>query len=186
MASRKTVIEFTAKNPAYRVVHENLTDMTQVTSAMTYQKGSWVLHMLRQRMGDDRFWTGIRDYYARHRDGNATTANFREAMERASGENLTAFFDQWLNRGGIPVVEGTWRWDAAAKQVRIALRQTQSGVPFQFPIDVGIQFAGAALRVERLTFTGATAVLTVATEQAPTSVVLDPNVRLLFDGRLTP
>ena len=184
-ASRKTVVDFTAKNPAYRVVHENLTDMAQVTSAMTYQKGGWVLHMLRQRLGDDRFWTGIRDYYARYRDGNASTANFREAMERASGEKLSAFFDQWLYWGGIPVIEGSWRWDAAAKQVRIELRQTQSGAPFEFPLDLGIQLPGAEQRIERVTVTGTTAVFKVAAEKAPTSVTLDPNVRLLFDGQLT-
>jgi aminopeptidase N len=184
-ASRKTVVDFTAKNPAYRVVHEHLTDMAQVTSAMTYQKGSWVLHMLRQRMGDDRFWMGIRDYYARYRDGNASTANFREAMERASGEDLTAYFDQWLYRGGIPVIEGNWRWDSAARQVRIELRQAQSGAAFQFPLDVGIQVPGAEQRIERVMVTGTTAVFTVAADQAPTSVTLDPNVRLLFDGKLT-
>jgi aminopeptidase N len=184
-ASRKTVVDFTAKNPTYRVVHENLTDMAQVTSSMTYQKGSWTLHMLRQRLGDDRFWAGIRDYYARHRDGNASTADFRDAMERASGEKLSAFFDQWLYRGGIPVVEGTWRWDAAAKQIRIELKQTQSGAPFQFPLDVGMQFPGAVQRIERVTVTGSTAVFNIAAEQAPTSVMLDPNMQLLFDGQLT-
>jgi aminopeptidase N len=184
-ASRKTVVDFTAKNPAYRVVHANLTDMAQVTSSMTYQKGSWVLHMLRQRLGDDRFWAGIRDYYARHRDGNASTADFREAMERASGENLSAFFDQWLYRGGIPVIEGSWWWDAAAKQVRIELRQTQSGAPFQFPLEVGIQLPGAEQRIERVTVTGTTTVFNVAAENAPTAVTLDPKVRLLFDGQIT-
>jgi aminopeptidase N len=184
-ASRKTVVDFTAKNPVYRVVHENLTDMAQVTSSMTYQKGAWTLHMLRKRLGDDRFWAGIRDYYARHRDGNASTADFRDAMERASGETLSAFFDQWLYRGGIPVIEGTWRWDAAAKQVRITLRQTQPGAPFQFPLDVGLQFSGAALRIERVSVTGTTAEFSVAAEEAPTSVTLDPNMRLLFDGQLT-
>jgi aminopeptidase N len=184
-ASRKTVVDFTAKNPAYRVVHENLTDMAQVTSAMTYQKGAWMLHMLRQRLGDDRFWAGIRDYYARHRDGNASTADFRDAMERASGESLSAFFDQWLYRGGIPMIDGNWRWDSAAKLVRIELRQSQSGAPFQFPLDVRIQLPGGEHRIERVTVTGTTAEFSVVAENEPTSVTLDPNTRLLFSGQLT-
>lgn len=181
-ASRKTVVDFTAKNSAYRVVHENLTDMAQVTSAMTYQKGSWVLHMLRQRMGDERFWAGIREYYARYRNGNASTTDFRHAMERAAGDDLSGFFDQWLYRGGIPVLEGTWHWDAASKQLKIELRQVQAGAPFQFPLEVGIQLPGFALRVEQLKFVGDSMTLTVAAAQQPDSVVLDPNVRLLFDG----
>ena len=180
--SRRRVVDFDAKDPAYRVVHERLADMAKVTSAMTYQKGSWVLHMLRQRMGDDRFWAGIRDYYARHRDGSASTADFRAAMERAAGEDLGAFFDQWLYRGGIPRVDGTWYWDAKAKRLEIAMRQVQPGVPFTFPLEVGIEVAGAAPRVERLVFEDGVATLALNVDQAPTAVLLDPAVRALFEG----
>ena len=183
--SRKSVVDFYAKTPDYRVVHENLTDMAQVTSAMTYQKGSWVLHMLRQRMGDDRFWAGIRDYHARFRDGQASTTDFRQAMERASGEQLSAFFDQWLYRGGVPKIDGSWHWDAGSKQVTIELRQLQPGAPFAFPLEVGIELAGAKPRLERLEFTGGSARFTIAAEQAPNAIVLDPNVRALFDGQIT-
>jgi aminopeptidase N len=183
--SRKTVLEFYAKTPDYRVVHENLSDMAQVTNGMTYQKGSWVLHMLRQRMGDDRFWAGIRDYYARYKNANASTTDFRLAMERVSGLELSAFFKQWLYRGGVPRLEGTWQWDATAKQVVVELTQTQPGEPFQLPLDVGFTLAGGKRRVERADLTAHSARFTFASDQEPTAVDLDPNVRLLFDGHLT-
>jgi len=182
--SRKTVLDFYAKTPDYRVVHENLADMAQVTNAMTYQKGSWVLHMLRQRMGDDLFWAGIRDYYAQFRNANASTTDFRRAMERASGLDLSAFFSQWLYRGGIPRLEGTWQWDAAAKQVVVELTQAQAGEPFQLPVEVGIT-AGGKSRVERVDLTARSARFSFPSDQEPTAVDLDPNVRLLVDGRLT-
>ncbi len=183
--SRQTVVSFYAKDPAYRVVHERLADMSKVTTSMTYQKGSWVLHMLRQRMGDDRFWAGIRDYYASHRDGSASTADFRMAMERAGGEDLFAYFDQWLYRGGIPIVEGTWHWDAGTRQVEIALRQVQAGTPFAMTLEVGIELAGAASRTERLVFTNGSATLTVPADKEPAFITLDPNVRALFHGHVT-
>jgi aminopeptidase N len=183
--SRKTVLDFYAKTPDYRVVHENLADMAQVTSAMTYQKGSWVLHMLRQSMGDDRFWTGIRDYYARHRNGNASTTDFRLAMERASGLDLSAFFQRWLYRGGVPRVEGTWTWDAGAKQVVVELRQAQAGEPFRLPVELGITVPGARPRVERVDLSGRSGRFTFPVEQEPAAVDLDPNVRLLIDGHLS-
>jgi len=182
--SRKTVLDFYLKTPDYRVVHENLTDMAQVTSGMTYQKGSWVLHMLRQRMGDDRFWAGIRDYYARFKDTNASTTDFRLAMERASGQDLAVFFRQWLYHGGIPRVEGTWEWDANAKQVVVELTQTQTGELFQLPVEIGISIAGAKSRVERADLATRSARFTFAADQEPETVELDPNVRLLMDGRL--
>ncbi|MDZ7632194.1 MAG: M1 family aminopeptidase [Gemmatimonadaceae bacterium] len=183
--SRKTIIAFDAKTPDYRVIHANLTDMAQVTTAMTYQKGSWALHMLRQELGDDRFWAGIRDYYARHRDRTATTTDFRQAMERAGGRDLGAFFQQWLYRGGIPKVEGTWSWDAGAKQVVIELRQTQAGEPFVLPIDVGITSAAGRQRTERVQLSARTARFTIAADAPPTAVELDPDVRLLMDARFT-
>jgi aminopeptidase N len=179
--SRKTIIAFDARRPDYRVVHDNLASTADVTTNMTYQKGSWTLHMLRQEMGDDRFWAGIRDYYARYRDQTATTADFRAAMERAAGRDLGAFFQQWLFRGGIPRVTGTWRWDAAAKQVIVELQQTQAGEPFRFPIDIGVTVAGNRQRVESVQVTGRSARFTVASDVAPESVVLDPMVRLLAD-----
>ena len=183
--SRRTILAFDAKNPDYRVVHANLANMADVTTSMTYQKGSWVLHMLRQEMGDDRFWTGIRDYYARFRDRNATTADFRAAMERAAGRDLGAFFQQWLYRGGVPKLDGTWRWDAAAKQVIVELQQTQSGEAFVVPVDIGVTLAGNRTRVERVQLTGRTSRFTIAADAPPVAVDLDPNVRLLADIRLT-
>ena len=185
--SRKTVLEFDAKRPDYRVVHENLADMAQVTSAMTYQKGAWVLHMLRQAMGDDRFWAGIRDYYARFRNGNASTTDFRLAMERASGLDLGEFFQQWLYRGGVPRIVGTWQWDPDARQVVVELRQIQEGEPFHhLPLDIGLVLPGAPGRVERVDLPGRTGRFTLPAEQAPIAVDLDPNVRVLIDGQLTP
>ena len=67
-------------NPDYRIVHDDLTDMSRVTSVATYQKGAWVLHMLRGRLGDEAFWRGIRLYYARHFNETATTDDFMRAM----------------------------------------------------------------------------------------------------------
>ena len=182
--SRRTVVDFYGKTPDYRVVHENLSDMAQVTTAMTYQKGSWVLHMLRQRMGDDRFWSGIRDYYAHFRNGNASTTDFRLAMERASGLDLAPFFQQWLYRGGIPRLEGTWQWNAATRQLVVQLAQTQPGAPFQLPVDIGVSVGGNLL-IEHADLSTPTGRFVFPMEKEPVSVELDPDVRLLFEGRLT-
>ena len=86
--SRQRVIAFDREHPDYRIVHDNLDDMSKVTTGQIYQKGAWVLHMLRGLVGDEAFWTGIRSYYRAHKDGHATTADFRAEMERASGRDL--------------------------------------------------------------------------------------------------
>jgi aminopeptidase N len=177
--SRQTVLDFDRKTPGYRVVHENLDDMSQVTTGMTYQKGAWVLHMLRQRLGDDRFRDGIRAYYRRYRNANASTADFRAEMEQASGQDLSAFFDQWLYRGGVPRLSGSWSWDPASRAVTVDLRQTQSGAPFHVSVEVVLQVPGAPPRVERVEMTSAATAATFKADAEPTALVLDPNVRLL-------
>ena len=56
--------------------------------------------MLRGVIGDEAFWSGIQAYYARCQDKNATTDDFRRAMEESSGQDLSEFFQQWLNQCG--------------------------------------------------------------------------------------
>ena len=99
-------------------------------SPNSYQKGGWVLHMLRYRIGTEAFWDGIEAYYKTYRDANATSEDLRDVMEAASGQDLDAFFEQWLYRAGHPIFEGTWTYDADTRQLRIDLAQTQDGPAF--------------------------------------------------------
>ena len=125
--SRATVLQLEQKLPDTPVVHRNLADMTKVLNNLVYQKGGWVLHMLRQEVGNEHFGTAIREYYRRYRDANASTADLRAVFEQVSGKPLDWFFTQWLNRPGAPKLEGSWRYDAARKQVEITLTQSQPG-----------------------------------------------------------
>lgn len=86
-------------------------DMAALLDANAYQKGSWVLHMLRRRLGDEAFFAGLRVYYAAHAGGNATTGDLRAALEEASGERLAPFFRQWLERPGWVKWHGRVRVD---------------------------------------------------------------------------
>jgi aminopeptidase N len=142
--------------------------------------------MLRGIIGTEAFWTGIRDYYRRYRDRNASTADFRQVMEQASGQQLSWFFDQWLNRAGIPAVSGSWRYDAAARQVEIELSQTQTGDAYRLPIDVGMTEPGGKVRVERVDLAGRTGRFTLNVDAEPRALTLDPNTWVLMQaGTLT-
>jgi aminopeptidase N len=140
--------------------------------------------MLRGVVGTDVFWKGIREYYARYRNGNASTDDFRRVMEEASAKDLAGFFRQWLYRGGYPVLAGTWRYDAAAGGIVVDLAQTQPGDPFRMPLEIGLRVKGA-LRVERVEMTGAKQSFTIKADAEPESVVLDPGTWLLHEGALT-
>lgn len=183
-SSRRTVLSFAAKNPGYTIVHRNLSRMEDVTSSHTYQKGSWILHMLRGMIGTDAFKRGIRAYYATHFNGNATTADFRRAMEEASGQSLERFFDQWLYKPGNLQLAGDWRYDPAAKQVRVTLEQVQTdGTVFTMPIEVAIQERGKAVpTLHRLTLDAKRGTFSFPVQGEPSSVKLDPNHWVLMES----
>jgi len=101
-------------------------------------------------------------------------------MEENSGADLDWFFDQWLNRAGSPVVEGTWRYDAAAKKIAIDLEQKQNGDAYRLPLEVGI-----AERVEKIEMTKKDQRFEIPADKEPVSVVLDPNIWVLIDAKFS-
>jgi aminopeptidase N len=181
--SRDAVRAFDQKQPGYRIVHDNLSDMSKVTTRQTYDKGGFTLHMLRGLLGDETFWRGIREYYRRYQNANATTDDFRRVMEEASGLDLAWFFDQWLRRSGSPTLEGTWRYDPTAHALVVELAQVQAGEPFRLPIDVGIVGEeGAAPGVVRVELTQKSQTFRLPLASAPRDVRLDPLQWLLTDA----
>jgi len=169
-------------SPDYRIIHDDLDDMADVTTRIIYQKGAWVLHMLRKRMGDAAFWSGIRAYYAAHMNGTASTDDFMRAMEEASGMDHQSFFDQWLRRGGNPEFQGWWSYDASAQAVRIELNQVQAGAPFVMPLEVGVYVDGdlTPSLIETVEVTAGFHRFVISVPGEPDDVRLDPNTWSLF------
>ena len=108
IAARDRVFKFHAENPSYRIVHDNLDDMSQVTTGQIYDKGAWILHMIRNEIGDEAWWAGIRNYYRKYMNSNATTDDFRVEMEGVCNCNLKPLFAQWLYQGGNILMNGEW------------------------------------------------------------------------------
>lgn len=182
--SRERALATEKALPGVSVIHDNLSDMSRVLNQLVYQKGGWVLHMLRGLVGTDTFWSGIREYYRRYRDGNASTADFRRVMENVSGQDLGWFFDQWLRRPTSPSFDGGWRYDAAARQIEIALTQTQPGDAYRMPVEIAVTTGAtpaASTRIERVEVTARNHVFRIASDSEPTEVTLDPDTWLLAD-----
>ncbi|MEO5821072.1 MAG: M1 family metallopeptidase [Vicinamibacteraceae bacterium] len=182
-SSRQRVLAFDKEHPDYRVVHDNLDDMSKVTTGQIYQKGAWILHMLRGVVGDEAFWAGIRSYYRAHRDGHATTADFRGEMERASGRDLRAFFDQWLLRGGLVRLDGTWGYRAETGTLTVRLTQRDAARTFAMPVQIAVYAAGSATpTITTVQLSGASLDVQIAVAQRPDRVVLDPDHLLLMEA----
>lgn len=182
-ASKKRVDNFYLKNPDYRIIHDNLKDMRKVTSSHTYQKGSWILHMLRGVVGTKNFWNGIRSYYRKYRNANATTEDFRREMEEASGKDLSVFFQQWLYQGGALKYTGNWQYNANEKQVEISLNQVQEdGSLFKIPLEIALYFEGRDQpQIEVIQVNEKSNVFSIEVDAEPENIILDPNTWVLMD-----
>lgn len=184
ISSKERVNTFYEKNREYRIVHDNLKDMRKVTSSQTYQKGSWVLHMLRGVIGTDNFWNGIQSYYHKYRNSNATTDDFRSEMEEVSGIDLSTFFQQWLYKGGTLKYAGSWQFDADESRVKIKLDQVQNdGSLFKMPLEIGIYFAGQYdPQIEIVQVNERSNFFTINVVSEPDSIILDPNTWILMEA----
>jgi aminopeptidase N len=101
-----------------------------------YFKGAWVLHMLRNLVGDATFQQINRMYYQLYNYANVDSDDFIQVCQNVSGQNLNWFFDQWLNYGGIPELFG--HWEQRDDQVIISINQEQPQPVYQIPLEIRI------------------------------------------------
>jgi hypothetical protein len=126
----------------YRVGH--IKSDGRAFRAIVYNKGAIVLHMLRGLIGDEAFFTGLRQFYADWRFDKAGTEDFRQAMEAASKQSLERFFERWVYNSTLPQrVTLTSRVEPAAGGAGqdLVIRLEQTGEIFDMPVTVTLQYA---------------------------------------------
>ncbi len=179
---RQQVIAYFQKSPS-PIVDTSISDIAEVLNANSYQKASWVLHMLRNEIGDQKFWEGVREYYRQYQLSNAMTDDFRLVMEKISGKDLKGFFNQWFLRAGHPKLDVVWKYDMHKKEVLVTLEQKQEQV-FTFSLDIGLKSPAGPQPLEKVKISSRMQEFVIMAGQKPTDVMLDPNVWLLFEGSI--
>lgn len=93
--------------------------------SLVYDKGSYVLHMLRERVGTDAFFAGVKTYLEMNRHQPVVTEDFREAIENASGADLEGWFRQWCYTPGTPAMGIGMTYDLDAHEAVVTVDQAQ-------------------------------------------------------------
>ncbi len=181
--ARDAVFGFYRRNAGAPLVNPVPTDPNEHLNTNSYQKGAWVLHMLRRLVGDEAFWAGIRAYYATYRDANATSADLQRVMEDASGRDLAWFFSQWLYRPGHPKIAVQWTYDAGAGRVDVTVNQTQREAPFRFPLTLALGSAHNARR-ETVDVSSVSERFSFTVSGPIDRIRVDPDVAMLQDPDL--
>lgn len=175
---RKQVIDFAKRS--LRPVVDETKDYMELLNANSYQKGGWVLHMLRRQLGDAVFQKCISTYYATYAGKNADTRDLEAVFEKVSGKDWSKFFQQWLYTPGIPVLEVKWKYNAGAKKIEGTVTQLQT-TAFEFPLEIKVN-AGSKSLIKTIKVSQGSQAFSIESGEKPSGLVLDPNVSLLFKG----
>lgn len=146
-----------------------------------YSKGVVLLHMLRERMGDEAFFRATALYLDRHRFGAVETEDFRAVFEEVSGLSLERFFEQWAYRPGLARVAVTPT--VSGSDIVIKLEQTQRidrhNPAYRLSLPVVVTTPEGTKEVATVTFDTREASTTVHIPDGATRVDIDPAFTML-------
>ncbi len=148
----------------------------------SYDKGAWVLHMLRNTLGDSTFFALLHAYLAEFAQRPATTLDLWQLAEQVSGQDLAWFFDQWLLQGGIP--RYTLYWTESDTGADVLLCPTRPGT---YTLDLPLRFAADTQQWDALLpVPGASARGTFDLPFIPTRLIPDPDQNVLAGVQVQP
>ena len=146
LVNRRNIINNITSQPGGTVKVADTTNLNLIFNGrLSYNKGSYLLFMLRFILGDDVFLRALRRY---QQDpalvyGNATTADLKRNLEIESGKNLTYFFDQWYTGQGYPSYQVKWNvLDSNCVNIKLSQTTSHSSIPF-FKLPVALKFKNA-------------------------------------------
>ena len=153
---------------------------------ITYYKGAWVFHMLRRRMGDERFLKMLAELRRRYDSTPVSTADLRALVKQFVPPGLTpamvdSFFDTWVYSTGIPALKVTYTSKGVAPAIRLSGTLEQSDVPNEFSIEapVEIQFAKGLPQIVWVETTTPSAIFTATVKQPPVKVSIPAGTGVL-------
>jgi aminopeptidase N len=179
---RQQVIDFVKTSD--RPVVDSISAFMDLLNNNSYQKGGWVLHMLRRLLGDTVFHKGIQQYYAAYAGKNADTRDLQAIFEKVSGKNLSGFFQQWLYTPGIPTLDIQWNYVVAERKINLTIKQLQKDL-FRFSLELLIETSPGKSQVKTVEVTELIQSFSIPVKEKPLLVKADPGVNLLFEGSST-
>ena len=152
------------------------------SEAVGYGKGMMVFHMLRRKLGDDKFREGLREFYKKNIFRRASFDDLRLAFEKRGGVRLEEFFSQWTDRSGAPRLElrdAKVGPEGSGYILKFTVAQTQDGPLYSLEVPVAIHLEGVSRpRHVMVPLEGRDAAFKYSTPLRPVRVEADPEFDL--------
>lgn len=156
-----------------------------------YGKGSAVIHMLRQFTGNDQaFWDALKLFQTRHGLSSVDSDDLQECFEEITGKSYTEFFEQWVYRTGTPSLNIDYGWNDDNSAVELTIRQTQpiaaAHPAYEHALPVWCVMEGGEIRKFTVNLNGSRTNATLATDEEPAMVIIDPMASLISNTTFRP
>ena len=174
---RQKVINF-SKTTHTAIIDSSRTDYMKLLNPNSYQKGAWVLHMLRRKIGDENFWKAIREYYKDYRFSNASSSDLKEVFEKVSGEDLDQFFQEWTLQYGQPILK--IEKEISKNHLQLSIDQIQENL-FHFPVEIKLKYTDGSSEIKTFQITRKKETYNIDLQKSLQNIEIDPNVNLLFE-----
>jgi aminopeptidase N len=156
-----------------------LYDLSPSYLSIVYYKGAFVYQMLRNLLGDDKFFGILKTYYQNFKGKNAAIADFEALASQMAGRNMRGFFGEWVDSTGVPefrVEYLTLRTREGKFKVRGMVKQNLD--VFDMPVELLLRAEGAT-KTETISMKGTEAAFEITADTAPLEVIVDPNNKIL-------
>lgn len=147
------------------IVYDRYGSPSELFDTTLYQKGGFIIHMLRELVGDEIFWKAVNRYLNEFKYESVETKDLQRVFEEVSGRRLDWFFDQWVYRAGFPELRVRYSFNRANRLLTLTVTQTQTPdaltpAVFRLPVEIEIATARGTRtesveideRLERFTF----------------------------------
>ncbi len=181
---KKQTINHVTADPDGSVYCDDTTSVSRIfNSRLSYEKGSYVLHMLRWVIGDSAFFAGIRNYLT---DSSlaysyAKTSDLKQHLESSGDTNLTEFFNDWYYGQGYPFYNISY-FQKSEDTLQVTLNQTPSHNSvnfFEMPVPIKVRYPDGSDTTFVLDNTSNGQTFNLSTKTYPDTVAFDPERHLL-------
>jgi aminopeptidase N len=173
---RLLVLKYKESHPNKVLVPKKVEDPNTMLNPYTYQKGAWVLHMVRNEIGDDQFIKLLKDFYNKYKYKNASTDDFVNLIHSKYSERVKVLLNPWIYSSSLPIYK--IKWDYKEGKIVGELTQTQEGETFLNQIEVLLKYPNTSVlktikvysKNQKFEFDSAT---------SPLKIIINPHMNVL-------
>ena len=187
LKDKKRVIAFSHKTlpPLKDTLTQNVQDLLNPNA---YQKGSWILHMIREKIGKEKFWQVIQNYHNEFKYNNASSKDFFKVLEKTTEKDFSQFYKDWITQPGHPILISKMKEESSTDSLTnitkneylLEIKQQQK-LLFHFPLEIELFFDDNTKEIISLEVNNSTITQNLVYSKKVKRIKLDPNYKLLFE-----